>query len=147
MVFFHRKREGRIILVPSTFEHIKEIGTDGFRRVPKWGKTVSFHSTEVEYPYKGRIWRGKADVQDGKLCALLMLHPRYGLDFIAFSDDGGEADLLDSFFNKNQENGTVNCWLTDRDFVNEQGAAGHRTSKTFTEAVETYLSETKDRFR
>ncbi len=52
MVFFHQKREGRVILEPSTFEHIKEVGTDGYRRVPKWGKTVSFESIDIEYPYK-----------------------------------------------------------------------------------------------
>jgi len=146
LVFFHSKREGRVILEPSVFEHIKEVGTDGYRRVPKWGKTVAFHSIDMDYRYKNKIWRGKEDVTDGQLASLLMLHPRYGLDFIAFSEDGGEADLLDSFFDK-QENGTIYCWLTERDFVNEQGAAGHRTSKAFTEAVEGYLKTAKNRFR
>lgn len=145
MVFFHIAREGRVVLVPSVFEHIKEVGTDGFRRVPKWGKTVSFKAMGTDYKYKGRVWRGETDVKDGRLSAMLMLHSRYGLDFVAFVDGGGEADLTDSFFNKHDD-GKIHCWLTDREFVNEQGAAGHRTSKEFKEAVETYLKDAETRF-
>jgi len=144
MVFFHRMREGRVVLEPSTFEFIKEIGVEGQRRVPKWGKTVGFQGIP-DYRYKGKTWRGQQDVKDGELCSLLMSHPSYGTDFIAFSDDGGEAQLVDSFFEK-AENGTVYCWLTDRSFVNEQGAAGHKSSKTFQEAVEAYLNQARNRF-
>lgn len=146
MVFLHIAREGRVVLEASVFEHIKEIGSDGYRRVPKWGKTVAFDSINADYRYKNKTWRGSKDVTDGEMASLLMLHPSYGIDFIAFADEGGEAELVDSFFEK-RENGTVYCWLTDRSFVNEQGAAGHRTSNVFSESVEKYLDKMKDRFR
>ncbi len=142
MVFFHHMREGKVVLKASVFEHIKVEGEDGYRRVPKWGKSVQFNAMNGDFRYKNRSWRGEKDVTEGKLASLLMLHPRYGLDFIAFKDEGGDADLLDSFFDK-QENGTVYCWITDRSFINEQGAAGHRTSKVFEQAVEDYMNSVR----
>lgn len=146
MVFFHRMREGRVVLVASVFDYIKEIGQDGFRKVPKWGKTVSFKPIQLTdgFRYKNRSWRGTQDVE-GKEASLLMAHPNYGKDFIAFKEEGGDAEMVDTFFEK-KENGTVHCWLTDRDFVNEQGAAGHKSSKAFTEAVEEYLVSTRHAF-
>lgn len=139
MVFFHKAREGRVVLTPSTFEFIKEVGVEGQRRIPKWGKTVSFQGIP-DYRYKGKTWRGTQDVKDGQLCSMLMTHPAYGTDFIAFSDEGGEAQLVDSFF-EHRDNGTVYCWLTDRSFVNAQGAAGHKESSAFKKAVEAYLNQ------
>lgn len=140
MVFFHRMREGRVVLKASTFDHIKVEGEEGYRRIPKWGKTASFEGIP-DYRYKGRTWRGTKDLK-GEMAALLMSHPRYGKDFIAFSEDGGDAELVESFFEA-KESGTVYCWLTDRDFVNAQGAAGHRDSKQFKEAVEEYLANAR----
>jgi hypothetical protein len=146
MVFFHRMREARVVLEPSVFDYIKEVGSDGFRKIPKWGKTISFEAIQLPdgYRYKGKRWRGSKDVS-GKEASLLMAHPSYGNDFIAFGEEGGEADIIDSFFEK-KSGGTVYCWLTDRDFVNEQGAAGHRTSKQFEEAYQEYMRSTREAF-
>jgi hypothetical protein len=146
MVFFHRMREARVVLEPSVFEFVKEIGQDGFRKLPKWGKTITFEAIKLTdgYRYKGRAWKGSKDVT-GKEASLLMAHPNYGRDFIAFGEEGGEANIVDSFFEK-KESGAVHCWLTDRDFINEQGAAGHRTSKQFEEAFEEYMQSTRRAF-
>jgi len=146
MVFFHRIREARVVLESSVFDYIKEIGSDGFRKIPKWGKTITFEAIQKTdgFRYKNRSWRGSKEVT-GKEASLLMAHPNYGKDFIAFAEEGGEADIVDSFFEK-KDGGTIHCWLTDRDFVNEQGAAGHRTSKAFEEAFQTYMQETRRAF-
>ncbi len=150
MVFLHRMRRGRTVIVPSTFEYIKEQGIDGFRRIPKWGKTVEYEPLGPEFTdgmrLRGRNWRGSKDITDGKLQSILMTHPNYGLDFIAMDEEGGEAELIDSFFTANKANDTVYCWVTDRTFINAQGAAGHKTSKEFTEAVETYLNSVRRSF-
>jgi hypothetical protein len=106
-------------------------------RIPRWGKTVPFSGIQ-DTVYLGKTWRGKAEVS-GELATMLMARKGYGIDFIAFSEEGGTAEIEDSFFKTNPDDGTVHCWLTGRDFVNAQGARGHRTSKEFNEAVEDYL--------
>ena len=150
MVFLHRMRRGRTVIEASRFIDIQLEGHDGMTRMPKWGKTVEYEPMGSDdykgFSLRGKNWRGTKDVTDPKLASTLMTHPRYGVDFIALSDEGtGEADLKESFF-RMEENGTVYCWLTDRSFVNQQGAYGHSTSKTFTEAVETYLTDARHAF-
>jgi hypothetical protein len=139
-------REGRVVLKASTFEHIKVEGEDGYRKVPKWGKTVSFDALQIEdgLRFKNKSWRGKQEVE-GEMAALLMSHPRYGHDFIAFTEGGKDPELIDSFFETNSD-GSVTCWLTKRDFINEQGAAGHRTSQQFKDATEQYLQKARTLF-
>lgn len=139
-------REGRVVLEASVFDYIKEIGQDGFRKVPKWGKTVTFEAVRLQdgFRYNNRAWRGTKEVE-GELAALLMNHPAYGRDFIAFKEEGGDAQLIDTFFEK-KDGGGVYCWLTQRNFVNAQGAEGHKTSNQFKEAVDEYLNASQDAF-
>jgi hypothetical protein len=132
-------REGRVVLEPSTFKHLKVEGEDGYRRIPKWGKTVTFNTIQLTdgIRFKNKNWKGQQDVT-GKEASLLMSHPNYGIDFVAFEAGGKDPELIDSFF-ETRPDGSVKCWVTDRSFINEQGAQGHRTSQAFKDAVEKYL--------
>lgn len=144
MVFLHKAGRGRVVLTQSVFDFKKVAGQEGDTRVPKWGKTVEFQPMKANAGLRlnGKTWRGHKDLQDGELSALLMQHQNYGVDFIAMSEDGGEAELIDTFF-ESKPDGSVYCWVTDRTFINSQGAAGHKDSKQFQEAVQTYLDNAR----
>jgi hypothetical protein len=139
-------RRGRTVLEQSYFDHIKVKGTDGLKQVPKWGKTVEYNPLgPPDSPgvrLNGKTWRGKKEINDGELQSALMTHKQYGIDFIALSEDGGEADLVDSFFDTHP-NGSVYCWLTDKTFMDRRGANGHKESNKFKEAVSDYLNEVR----
>lgn len=140
MIFLHKAGNGRIVLQPSVFEYKKLAGQDGETRIPKWGKTVTFEEVAGGFRFNGRTWRGKKELNDPELIAMIYQHRNYGNDFVALEKDGDELD--ESF--KVSHGGMITCVACDKTLANTQAWAGHKRSEDHQEEVAGFMDAARE---
>lgn len=161
MIIFSRAAEFRQVVTPSRYSHVKVQGKDEVEKVPEWGVTVVFKPLRGQgIALKGKLWRGKfdssadmrsinlahPDITESELLAVLLRHPNYGKEFIAFGEDGGEA-LEDEAFLENVGDGSYICHVCEQLLKNSQGIPGHFGSNKHQENRAKYVQGLERKYK